>query len=191
MLELRLTEFIMAEIELIQGDITTVRVDVIVNAANRSLLGGGGVDGAIHAAAGLGLYEECVKIPEGAQGRCPIGEARITGAHKIRCKKIIHTVGPVYNVEKNCAVLLANCYKNSLKLAAENHLESIAFPNISTGVYGYPKDAAAAIAVSTVKEELKKLPEIKKVVFVCFDNQNYRNYSALLLDTQSTNQCLN
>jgi O-acetyl-ADP-ribose deacetylase (regulator of RNase III) len=173
----------MVEIELSRGDITTLKVDAIVNAANSSLLGGGGVDGAIHRAAGRELYEECYKIPQEGGRRCPTGQARITGAYRLPCKKIIHTVGPVYGSGKDCAVLLANCYKNSLALAAQNGLESIAFPNISTGVYGYPKDEAAEIAVRTVREEAEKLAletKIKKIIFVCFDRENYTLYENLL-----------
>jgi O-acetyl-ADP-ribose deacetylase (regulator of RNase III) len=174
----------MVEIELTQDDITTLKVDAIVNAANSSLLGGGGVDGAIHRAAGRELYDECYKIPQERGRRCPTGEARITGAYKLPCKKIIHTVGPVYDGDKQCAALLANCYKNSLALATENSLESIAFPNISTGVYGYPKNEAAEIAVKTVREFLAgKLPSIKKInkiIFVCFDKENYTLYKNLL-----------
>jgi O-acetyl-ADP-ribose deacetylase (regulator of RNase III) len=169
----------MATIELTQDDITTLKLDAIVNAANSSLLGGGGVDGAIHRAAGPALLEECSKIPLGKGGRCPTGEARITGGYRLPCKKIIHTVGPVYQGKDRDAELLAACYRNSLKLAAENGLASIAFPNISTGVYGYPKEEAAHIAVRTVRETLEALPGIQKVIFVCFDRQNHSLYADL------------
>ena len=143
-------------IKIIQGDITTLAVDAIVNAANQVMLGGGGVDGAIHRAAGPELYKACLKVPEVRPGvRCPTGEARITPGFKLPARFVIHTVGPVYRdglhgePEK-----LAACYRNSLALAAENGCKSIAFPCISTGVYGYPKEAAAQIAVREVGEFL-------------------------------------
>ena len=152
-------------IKIIQGDITTLVVDAIVNAANQVMLGGGGVDGAIHRAAGPELYEACLKVPEVRPGvRCPTGEARITPGFRLPAKFVIHTVGPVYcdglhgEPEK-----LATCYRNSLALAAENGCKSIAFPCISTGVYGYPKEAAAQIAVREVKAFLAaKNAEIAK-----------------------------
>ena len=143
-------------IKIIQGDITTLAVDAIVNAANQVMLGGGGVDGAIHCAAGPELYEACLKVPEVQPGvRCPTGEARITPGFKLPAKFVIHTVGPVYRdglhgePEK-----LAACYRNSLALAAENGCKSIAFPCISTGIYGYPKEEAAQIAVREVSDFL-------------------------------------
>ena len=143
-------------IKIVQGDITTLAVDAIVNAANQVMLGGGGVDGAIHRAAGKELFEACLKVPEVRPGvRCPTGEARITPGFKLPAKFVIHTVGPVYRdgahgePEK-----LAACYRNSLALAAENGCKSIAFPCISTGIYGYPKEEAAQIAVREVKEFL-------------------------------------
>jgi O-acetyl-ADP-ribose deacetylase (regulator of RNase III) len=170
----------MGRIELIQGDITKVEADAIVNAANTSLLGGGGVDGAIHRAGGKAILEECIKIRE-RQGSCKTGEAVITTAGNLPAKYVIHTVGPVYNsggekVEK----LLANAYSNSLKLAVENNVETIAFPNISTGIYRFPKDRAAQIAVETVSLFLKENSSIKKVIFVCFDDENYNQYKELL-----------
>jgi O-acetyl-ADP-ribose deacetylase (regulator of RNase III) len=162
----------MPEIEVIKGDITTLEVDAIVNAANSSLAGGGGVDGAIHRAAGPSLLEECLRI-----GHCPAGDAVMTGAGKLRAKHVIHTVGPVwYGGNRNEPELLASCYRKSLLLAEEAGLESVAFPNISTGVYGYPKDKAAKIALASVNETLKETPGIKKVIFVCFDNENYLLY---------------
>lgn len=164
------------KIKLTKGDITKIEVDAIVNAANTSLLGGGGVDGAIHKAGGPDILEEC-KMIRARQGGCPTGEAVISTAGKLPVKKVIHTVGPVWNGgTKNEENLLANCYRISLKLAAENDISSIAFPNISTGIYGFPKDKAANIAVKTVQEnEL-----VNKVIFVCFDDENYELYKAIL-----------
>jgi O-acetyl-ADP-ribose deacetylase (regulator of RNase III) len=168
------------EITVIQGDITTLKVDAIVNAANSGLLGGGGVDGAIHRAAGPALLEECRVIAE-KQGGCPAGKAVMTGAGKLPCKKVIHTVGPVWHGgglgEEE---LLASCYRKSLRLAESAGLESIAFPNISTGVYGYPKAEAAEIAVKSVTDTLAEVKGIKKVIFVCFDRENFAFYRKLL-----------
>ena len=159
--------------ELIQGDITKVAADAIVNAANTSLMGGGGVDGAIHRAGGKAILEECREIVA-RQGGCGTGEAVITTAGNLPAKKVVHTVGPVWNGgNKGEAQKLAGCYRNSLKLAAQNGCETVAFPNISTGVYGYPKKEAAAIAVETVKDFLAETDKIKKVIFVCFDEENY------------------
>ncbi|MDR2798706.1 MAG: O-acetyl-ADP-ribose deacetylase [Treponema sp.] len=174
----------MAVLELLKGDITCLEVDAIVNAANSTLLGGGGVDGAIHRAAGPELLAACQKIVERRKnhpaGACPTGEAVITGPGQLPCKKVIHTVGPIWHggtqSEPN---LLASCYRNSLILAQEAGLESIAFPNISTGVYGYPKAAAAEIAIKTVKTSLSKTPGIKQVIFVCYDQENYGIYKRL------------
>jgi O-acetyl-ADP-ribose deacetylase (regulator of RNase III) len=165
--------------EIIKGDITKIKVDVIVNAANSSLLGGGGVDGAIHRAGGPSILEECKKIVA-KQGGCKTGEAVITTAGNLPAKFIIHTVGPVWNGgKKNEVQLLSNCYKNSLQLAIDNNCKTIAFPNISTGVYGFPKDKAAKVAVSTVREFLSQTDKIEKVLFVCFDEEN-----ELLIKTQ-------
>ncbi|MDR0388663.1 MAG: O-acetyl-ADP-ribose deacetylase [Spirochaetaceae bacterium] len=172
-----------AVIELVQGDITVLDVDVIVNAANSSLMGGGGVDGAIHRAAGPLLLEECAKIAAArpAGHACPTGEAVLTGAYKLPCKKLIHTVGPVWHGGRyGEAELLASCYRKSLLLAENNGLKTIAFPNISTGVYGYPKDKAAAIAVQTVRDVLAETPNIARVLFVCFDRENLDLYRQLL-----------
>ena len=143
-------------IKIIQGDITTLAVDAIVNAANQMMLGGGGVDGAIHRAAGPELYKACFKVPEVRPGvRCPTGEAHITLGFKLPAKFVFHTVGPVYrDGQHGEPEMLAACYRNSLALAAENGCKSIAFPCISTGIYGYPKEAAAQIAVREVKEFL-------------------------------------
>ena len=171
----------MAKPELIRGDITQLDVDAIVNAANSSLMGGGGVDGAIHRAAGPALLEECKRIAAERRGipggPCPAGDAVITAAYRLPCKHVIHTVGPVWHGGgQGEAETLASCYRKSLKLAAEAGLDSIAFPNISTGVYGYPKDKAAAIAVDTVRKTLAETPSIQRVIFVCFDDENFRLY---------------
>jgi O-acetyl-ADP-ribose deacetylase (regulator of RNase III) len=155
------------ELLVTMGDITEQKVDAIVNAANHSLLGGGGVDGAIHRAAGPELVEFC----RGLKG-CDTGEAKITPGYNLPAKHIIHTVGPVYGEESsNEALLLSNCYRNSITLANEHGLKSIAFPAISTGVYRYPPDEAARIAVTTVAETIAsdESGTIEKVVFVCFD----------------------
>jgi len=162
----------MKKIELIQTDITTLGVDAIVNAANTSLLGGGGVDGAIHRAAGPQLLEECSKL-----NGCPTGEARITRGYLLPAKQVIHTVGPVwYGGANNEEQLLASCYKNSLTLALEHGIESIAFPNISTGVYRFPKIRAAEIAIREVSSFLKKHKKIERVIFAVFDKENYQIY---------------
>jgi O-acetyl-ADP-ribose deacetylase (regulator of RNase III) len=175
-------------IELIQDDITRLRVDVIVNAANSSLMGGGGVDGAIHAAAGPALLEECMRIAGERRGRaaCPAGEAVITGAGRLPCKAVIHTVGPVWRGgTEDEGRLLASCYRQSLLLASRpgpggEIFKTAAFPNISTGIYGYPKAAAARIAVETVEKTLREIPGLERVIFVCFDGENYRLYQELL-----------
>ena len=160
-------------IEVIKGDITKLAVDAIVNAANSSLMGGGGVDGAIHRAGGPAILEECRKIVA-KQGSCKTGEAVITTAGKLPSKFVIHTVGPVWNGgNKNEPQLLANCYQNSLQLAVDNQCKTIAFPNISTGVYRFPKDKAAEIAVKTVSDFLGRSNKIEKVIFVCFDEENH------------------
>ncbi|MBZ0098153.1 MAG: O-acetyl-ADP-ribose deacetylase [Taibaiella sp.] len=167
-------------LELIRGDITKIQVDAIVNAANTSLLGGGGVDGAIHRAGGPAILEECMKI-RARQGGCLVGEAVITTAGNLPAKYVIHTVGPVWNGgNNNEEQLLRNAYHNSLLLAVEYRLETIAFPNISTGVYHFPKPLAAEIAVTTVKEFMRTNKGIKKVIFVCFDEENYLLYKELL-----------
>lgn len=171
----------MTSIKLQKGDITKLKADAIVNAANSSLMGGGGVDGAIHRAGGLMILEECMEIVN-RQGGCKTGDAVITTGGNLPAKKVIHTVGPVYNGgKKNEAALLASCYKNSLQLAADNNLKSIAFPNISTGVYGYPKREAAAIAVEAVKHFINTHPDaLDAVIFVCYDDENYLIYQELL-----------
>ncbi|MCX2493265.1 O-acetyl-ADP-ribose deacetylase [Pedobacter sp. PF22-3] len=162
-------------LELIKADITTIKADAIVNAANTSLLGGGGVDGAIHRKGGKAILDACVAI-RNKQGQCKTGNAVITTAGSLPAKYVIHTVGPVWNgeSEKNNA-LLADCYRNSLILAIENNVKTIAFPNISTGIYHFPKDKAAEIAIKTVDHFADK-EKIEKVIFVCFDDENYELY---------------
>lgn len=160
-------------IKIIRGDITKQPTHAIVNAANSSLLGGGGVDGAIHRAGGIFILEECRKIVA-RQGSCKTGEAVITGGGNLPAQFVIHTVGPVWNGgNKNEALLLENCYKNSLLLAIENHCHSVAIPNISTGIYGFPKPLAARIAVRTVTQFLNNKVANLSVVFVCFDAENF------------------
>jgi len=169
------------KIELIKGDITRLEADAIVNAANSSLMGGGGVDGAIHHAAGPELLEECMRVAKERRnipgGPCPAGDAVITGAGKLPCKKVIHTVGPIWRGGVSGeAALLASCYRKSMLLAEEAGLKSIAFPNISTGVYGYPKGKAALVALEAVRNALNETPGIERVVFVCFDEENLSLY---------------
>ncbi|MDO8927593.1 MAG: O-acetyl-ADP-ribose deacetylase [Bacteroidota bacterium] len=167
-------------IQIIQGDITKLKVDAIVNAANSSLMGGGGVDGAIHQAGGPAILDECREIVA-IQGRCETGNAVITSGGNLPAKYIIHTVGPVWHGgSNNEANLLEDAYLNSLKLAIENGVETIAFPNISTGIYGFPKEKAAEIAVKTVTKYLTENEQISKVYFVCFDQENYELYSQLM-----------
>lgn len=166
----------MERIEVIQADITTLKVDAIVNAANTSLLGGGGVDGAIHRAAGPELLSECRKL-----GGCPTGEARITKGYKLPAKYVIHAVGPIWmGGNNNEETMLEKCYMESLKLATEYHCETVAFPNISTGIYGFPKEKAAEIAISTVREYLEQNEIPLKVIFVTFDNNNFNLYHSML-----------
>jgi len=164
------------KIEIHKGDITKLKVDAIVNAANTSLLGGGGVDGAIHRAAGPELLEFNRKL-----GGCSTGEAKISPGFNLPAKYIIHTVGPVWNGGQNKEEnLLANCYRNSLKLAVENKIKTIAFPAISTGVYRFPLERATKIAVTEVKKFLEKNESIEKVIFVCFDEETYEVYKSVL-----------
>jgi len=165
---------------LIQGDITRLKVDAIVNAANPSLMGGGGVDGAIHRAGGPIILDECREIVA-RQGRCETGQAVITSGGNLPAKFVIHTVGPVWHGgNNNEAQLLENAYLNSLKLALKYGFETIAFPNISTGIYGFPKEKAAEIAVSTVTQFLASNDSIQQLYFVCFDQENYDLYDQLL-----------
>jgi O-acetyl-ADP-ribose deacetylase len=167
-------------IEVLKGDITKIQVDAIVNAANTSLLGGGGVDGAIHRAGGKAILQECQKI-RSKQGGCKVGEAVITVAGKLPAKFVIHTVGPVWNNGKsNEESLLLLAYSNSLKLALENEVKSISFPNISTGIYKFPKEKAAQIAIQAVSDFLNATDKIQRIIFVCFDEENYKIYSKLL-----------
>ncbi|MBX9852639.1 MAG: O-acetyl-ADP-ribose deacetylase [Cytophagaceae bacterium] len=166
----------MNKIEIIQDDITKLQVDAMVNAANTSLLGGGGVDGAIHRAAGPELVMECRML-----NGCKTGQAKITKGYKLPAKFVIHTVGPVWNGGKNKEdELLAGCYINSLRLAREHHIKSIAFPCISTGIYRFPLERAAVIAVKEVREFIKENQEIEKVIFVTFGEDNYNIYRKLL-----------
>ena len=166
------------KIELQKGDITKMKTDAIVNAANTSLLGGGGVDGAIHRAGGKQILDECIEI-RNRQGGCKVGEAVITNGGNLFAKKVIHTVGTRWNDnESGEGTKLKNCYLNSLKLAEENEIRSIAFPNISTGIYRFPKQKAAEIAIKTVREFKSEV--IEEVVFVCFDEENFEIYSSLL-----------
>lgn len=167
-------------LHLIKGDITKMEVDAIVNAANTSLLGGGGVDGAIHRAGGPALLQECVAI-RNKQGGCKTGEAVITTAGNLPAKYVIHTVGPVWNGgNSNEEALLASAYRNCLRLAEENNICTIAFPNISTGIYHFPKQRAAAIAVNTVKAFTATAKNVQQVYFVCYDEENYSIYNKLL-----------
>ena len=166
----------MNPIHLLQSDITTLRVDAIVNAANTSLLGGGGVDGAIHRAAGRELLEECRTL-----GGCQTGQSKITEAYRLPCKKVIHTVGPVWRGGSHGeAQLLASCYDTALRLAASHHLKSIAFPCISTGVYGYPQREAAQIALHTIKHHLESGLYTGEVILCCFLQEDYNIYRELL-----------
>lgn len=167
-------------IELVHGDITTQEVDVIVNAANNHLHRGGGVDAAIHKAGGPEILEAC-KAWVRENGELPTGKVLMTTAGQLPAKKVIHTAGPIwYGGKSGEELLLTNCYTNSLKLAAENHFTSIAFPSISTGVFGYPKDKAAKVAINAVSSFLENDNTIQKVVFVCFDEENYNIYKQLL-----------
>lgn len=176
------TQKIMSDsITCLRGDITTITADAIINAANSSLLGGGGVDGAIHRAGGPQILAECREI-RNRQGGCKTGEAVYTTAGNLPARYVIHTVGPVWNGgQQNEAELLANCYRNSLHIANELGLASIAFPNISTGIYHFPKAEAASIAVETVRQFMQQDNQhLQTVLFVCFDEENFNYYNQLL-----------
>ncbi len=166
-------QILSVKIELIKGDITRIQADAIVNAANRTLLGGGGVDGAIHRAAGHNLVIECASL-----GDCETGQAKITKGYELPAKFVIHTVGPVWHGGKsNEEKLLADCYRNSLSLAAEHNLKSIAFPSISTGAYRFPIESAAVIALNTVRAFLEEKPNVlEKVIFVLFSDRDLQIY---------------
>ena len=174
-----------SKIDVIKADITTIHADAIVNAANNSLLGGGGVDGAIHRAGGPSILEECKAIRL-KQAGCKTGDVVITNAGNLPAKKVIHTVGPVYmDGKQNEAALLKSCYTKSLTLAKENELRTIAFPNISTGVYRYPKQEAAIIAVNAVKEFITQHPNtFDKISFVCFDDENLFIYRQVAVSSK-------
>jgi O-acetyl-ADP-ribose deacetylase (regulator of RNase III) len=166
----------MANLIAMMADFTTLDVDAIVNAANSSLLGGGGVDGAIHKVAGHQLLEACRRL-----GGCETGEAKITPGFNLSARYVIHTVGPVWNGGQHGeAELLANCYRNSLQLAEENGVKSIAFPSISTGIYGYPLEEAAKVAIETVKSMEPDLKSVEEVIFCCFSRRALDVYQALL-----------
>ena len=174
-----------AELSIIQGDITEQATDAIVNAANSSLMGGGGVDGAIHRAGGPAILEECKQIVS-RQGRLPTGKAVITTAGNLKAKHVIHTVGPIWHGgNKGEAELLASAYHESLKLAAENDLSSASFPSISTGAYGYPVDEASRIALRTVISFLGETTSIKKVAFVLFDSRTFEAYASALREIKT------
>lgn len=166
----------MTKLQAIQANIVTLAVDVIVNAANSSLLGGGGVDGAIHRAAGPELLEECRRL-----GGCKTGDAKLTKGYKLPARYVIHTVGPVWKGgQKGEPELLASCYRNSLTIADKNGFKTIAFPSISTGVYGYPIELAAKIAVDTVSEVIQKPSTLEEVIFCCFSRSDLAVYESLL-----------
>ena len=171
------------KIIILQGDITKIAVDAIVNAANNRLMGGGGVDGAIHRAGGRAILDECRQIVL-RQGGCKTGHAVLTTAGNLPAQKVIHTVGPIWNGEAHAERelnLLSSCYRSSLELCVENGLKTVAFPNISTGIYRFPKDLAAKTAIETVFAEISKRPDaFEKVIFVCFDTENYDLYVQFL-----------
>lgn len=167
---------IFEKIKLVSSDITELAVDAIVNAANRTLLGGGGVDGAIHRAAGPDLYKECSML-----GGCETGSAKITKGYRLPAKYVIHAVGPVWRGgNQNEEKLLASAYLTCLQLAKQNNCETVAFPNISTGIYGFPKDKAAEVAINTVRRFMDENNLPARIYFVCFDHENYDVYKTKL-----------
>lgn len=167
-----------SKLKVIQNDITTLRVDAVVNAANSTLLGGGGVDGAIHRAAGPQLLEECSKL-----GGCPTGQAKITQAYRLPAEFVIHTVGPVWSGGRNGeAELLASCYKESMTLATQYDITTIAFPAISCGIYGYPLEQAAKIAIRTLEDFVATSNRIRQILLICFNDDVYTTYSACLME---------
>lgn len=169
-------------IQLIKGDITKIEIDCIVNAANSQLVGGGGVDGAIHQAGGPAIMKACDKIRDN-KGGCRVGEAVITTGGNLPVKKVIHTVGPIWQGGKyDESELLKSAYEKSMKLAMDKGFKSIAFPNISTGIYGYPKKEAATIAINVIKKLNNTYCDLEKVVFVCFDYESYNIYESILLE---------
>ncbi len=171
-----------AKLEIILGDITQVEVDAIINAANQTLLGGGGVDGAIHRKAGPQLRAECATL-----GGCHTGEAKITGGYRLPARYVVHTVGPIWNGgEQGESDLLANCYRNCFALAQANHLKSIAFPSISTGAYGYPIPKACAVALAQIEKASIQYPELEKIIVVCFDQHTFEAYQAAVKERKDS-----
>ena len=163
------------KVEIIRGDITKLKVDALVNAANAELRGGGGVDGAIHRAAGPELLEACKRL-----GGCPTGEARITKGYDLPARYVIHTVGPIYSGARDDDPTLSACYRNSLRIAAENHCKSLAFPAISTGAYGFPFKRASRIAIASTMMELERLPMIEQAIFVLFSEDKLVEFKEIL-----------
>ena len=177
------SEQVRNRVEIVEGDITKQRVDAVVNAANTTLLGGGGVDGAIHRAAGPELLEECRAL-----GGCPTGEARITKGYKLTAKWVIHTVGPVWRDGRNSEEeLLAGCYRNSLALAGQKGVRTIAFPSISTGAYGFPMEKAARIAITEIRKFLERNSSMEKVVLVCFGKSAFDVHRNAVAEFPMTN----